>query len=314
MINYLLAKGNTMPTSFNVPVITETKFGGLNLINRGKVRDIYDFGDSLLIVATDRLSAYDVVMGEGIPFKGKVLTQISDYWFAQVGDIVPNHLISTIVYDFPSACKPYWRDLEERTMFVKKTKPLPVECVVRGYLSGSGWKEYRESRSVCGIRLPEGLVESDKLPEPIFTPATKEEVGRHDENITFDRAASMIGKELAERVRDLTIAIYRRAAATAEQKGIIIADTKMEFGTDDKGDLILIDELLTPDSSRFWPMDRYKPGRGQESYDKQYVRDYLDSVKFNRRPPAPRLPEDVIFKTSALYLEALKRLSGKTLI
>jgi phosphoribosylaminoimidazole-succinocarboxamide synthase len=303
-----------MATSFNVPVITETKFGGLNLINRGKVRDIYDFGDALLIVATDRLSAYDVVMGEGIPFKGKVLTQISEYWFEQMVDLVPNHLISSIIYDFPSSCKPYWRDLEERSMLVKKTKPLPIECVVRGYISGSGWKEYKESRSVCGIRLPEGLVESDKLPEPIFTPATKEDVGKHDENITFERAAGMIGKELAERVRDITIAIYKRAAAVAEKKGIIIADTKLEFGIDEKGELILIDELLTPDSSRFWPMDKYKPGKGQESFDKQYVRDYLDSVNFNRKPPAPRLPEDVIFKTSALYLEALKRLSGKTLV
>lgn len=303
-----------MATSFKVPVITETKLGGLTLINRGKVRDIYDFGDALLIVATDRLSAYDVVMGEGIPFKGKVLTQISEFWFEQMADIVPNHLISTIVYDFPSACKPYWRDLEERSMFVKKTKPLPIECVVRGYLSGSGWKEYKESQSVCGIRLPEGLVESDKLPEPIFTPATKEEVGKHDENITFERAVSMVGKELAERVRDITIAIYKRAAAIAERKGIIIADTKLEFGVDEKDNLILIDELLTPDSSRFWPMDKYKPGKGQESFDKQYVRDYLDSVSFNRKPPPPKLPEDVIFKTSALYLEALKRLSGKTLV
>jgi phosphoribosylaminoimidazole-succinocarboxamide synthase len=303
-----------MPTSFNVSVITETKLGGLTLINRGKVRDIYDFGDALLIVATDRLSAYDVVMREGIPFKGKVLTQISEYWFEQMADIVPNHLISTIVYDFPSSCKPHWRDLEERSMYVKKTKPLPIECVVRGYLSGSGWKEYKESRSVCGIPLPEGLVESDKLPEPMFTPATKEEVGKHDENITFERAEDMIGKELAHRVRDITIAIYRRAASIAEQKGIIIADTKLEFGIDDKGELILIDELLTPDSSRFWPMDKYKPGKGQESFDKQFVRDYLDSVKFNRKPPPPKLPEDVIFKTSALYLEALKRLSGKTLV
>lgn len=303
-----------MSTSFKLPVITETKFGGLALINRGKVRDIYDFGDTLLIVATDRLSAYDVIMGEGIPFKGKVLTQISEFWFEQMVDIVPNHLISSIVYDFPSACKPYWRDMEERSMFVKKTKPLPIECVVRGYISGSGWKEYKESRSVCGIRLPDGLVESDKLPEPIFTPATKEDVGKHDENITFERAAGMIGNELAGRVRDITIAIYKRAAAVAEQKGIIIADTKLEFGIDEKGELILIDELLTPDSSRFWPMDKYKPGKGQESFDKQYVRDYLDSVSFNRKPPPPRLPEDVIFKTSALYLEALKRLSGKTLV
>jgi phosphoribosylaminoimidazole-succinocarboxamide synthase len=253
-------------------------------------------------------------MGEGIPFKGKVLTQISDYWFEQMKDVIPNHLISTIVYDFPSVCKPYWGDLEQRSMYVKKTKPLAIECVVRGYLSGSGWKEYKEHQSVCGIALPAGLTESDRLPEPIFTPATKEDVGKHDENIDFARAASIVGKDVAERVRDVSIAIYSRAATIAEQKGIIIADTKMEFGIDDKGELILIDELLTPDSSRFWPKDKYKPGKGQESFDKQFVRDYLDSIGFNRKPPAPRLPEDVIFKTSSLYLEALKRLSGKTLV
>ena len=303
-----------MSSSFKVPVVTETNFSGLKLVNRGKVRDIYDFGDALLIVASDRLSAYDVIMGEGIPFKGKVLTQISDYWFEQMKDVIPNHLISTIVYDFPSLCKPYWGDLEQRSMYVKKTKPLAIECVVRGYLSGSGWKEYKEHQSVCGIALPAGLTESDRLPEPIFTPATKEDVGKHDENIDFARAASIVGKDVAERVRDVSIAIYSRAAAIAEQKGIIIADTKMEFGIDDKGELILIDELLTPDSSRFWPKDKYKPGKGQESFDKQFVRDYLDSIGFNRKPPAPRLPEDVIFKTSSLYLEALKRLSGKTLV
>lgn len=303
-----------MSTSLQVPVITQTNFQTLKLVNRGKVRDIYDFGDSLLIVATDRLSAYDVVMQQGIPFKGKVLTQISDFWFQQTADIVPNHLISTIIYDYPSACKPYWRDLEDRTMYVKKTKPLPVECVVRGYLSGSGWQEYKKTQSVCGIPLPSGLAESGQLPEPIFTPATKEEVGKHDENITFERAADIIGRELAERVRDLSIHIYNRATAMAEEKGIIIADTKLEFGVDEKGALILIDELLTPDSSRFWPKDKYQPGRGQESFDKQFVRDYLDSINFSRKPPAPNLPEDVIFKTSALYLEALKRLSGKTLV
>ena len=303
-----------MSSSFKVPVVTQTNFSGLKLVNRGKVSDIYDFGDALLIVASDRLSAYDVIMGEGIPFKGKVLTQISDYWFEQMKDVIPNHLISTIVYDFPSVCKPYWGDLEQRSMYVKKTKPLAIECVVRGYLSGSGWGEYKEHQSVCGIALPAGLTESDRLPEPIFTPATKEDVGKHDENIDFARAASIVGKDVAERVRDVSIAIYSRAAAIAEQKGIIIADTKMEFGIDDKGELILIDELLTPDSSRFWPKDKYKPGKGQESFDKQFVRDYLDSIGFNRKPPAPRLPEDVIFKTSSLYLEALKRLSGKTLM
>jgi phosphoribosylaminoimidazole-succinocarboxamide synthase len=301
-------------SSFRVPVVTQTSFPTLTLTGRGKVRDIYDFGDSLLIVATDRLSAYDVVMQQGIPFKGKVLTQISDFWFEQTQDVTANHLKSSIVYDFPSACKPYWNDLEQRSMLVKKTKPLPIECVVRGFISGSGWIEYKETQSVCGIKLPPGLVESDRLPEPIFTPATKEEVGKHDENITFERAASMIGKDLAERVRDISLEIYTRAAATAEQKGIIIADTKMEFGLDEKGELILIDELLTPDSSRFWPKDKYQPGKGQASFDKQFVRDYLNSINFNRKPPAPMLPEDVIFKTSALYLEALKRLSGKTLV
>ncbi|MCU0411885.1 MAG: phosphoribosylaminoimidazolesuccinocarboxamide synthase [Bacteroidetes bacterium] len=303
-----------MSTSHQIPVITETNFKDLNLVNRGKVRDIYDFGDSLLIVATDRLSAYDVVMNEGIPLKGKVLTQISEYWFEQTKDLIANHLRSTIIYDFPSACKPYWSDLDGRTMWVRKTKPLPVECVVRGYLAGSGWSEYQKSRSVCGIPLPEGLVESSRLSEPIFTPATKEEKGKHDENISFERMVNIVGKEIAEKVRDLTIALYLRGASIAEKKGIIIADTKMEFGIDANGELILIDELLTPDSSRFWPMDTYAAGKGQESFDKQYVRDYLVSINFNKRPPAPKLPEDVILKTSGLYVEALKRLTGRSLI
>jgi phosphoribosylaminoimidazole-succinocarboxamide synthase len=303
-----------MSTLHTIPVITQTNFPGLKLRNRGKVRDIYEFEDSLLIVATDRISAFDVVMNEGIPFKGKVLTQISEYWFEQTKDIVSNHLISTIVYDFPSVCKPYFRDLEDRSMLVKKTKPLPIECVVRGYLAGSGWVEYQKHQSVCGIKLPPGLVESDRLPEPIFTPATKEELGKHDENISFDRVVAMIGGELAERVRDLSLKVYQRAAAMAEAKGILIADTKMEFGIDEKGALLLIDELLTPDSSRFWPKDHYQPGRSQPSFDKQFVRDYLISIDFNRKPPPPKLPEEVIFKTSALYLEALKRLSGKSLM
>ncbi|MEX0737129.1 MAG: phosphoribosylaminoimidazolesuccinocarboxamide synthase [Bacteroidota bacterium] len=297
-----------------VPVITQTKFPGLTLLNRGKVRDIYDFGDSLLIVATDRISAYDVIMPNGIPYKGKVLTQISGFWFAMMEDIVPNHLISNLTYDFPPACKPYWRALEDRSMLVRKAKPLPVECVVRGYLSGSGWVEYQKSGTICGIKLPPGLVESQKLPEPIFTPATKEEVGTHDENISFDRMVERIGHETAKKVRDLSISIYQRAARFAESKGILLADTKMEFGIDGNGAIMIIDELLTPDSSRFWPKDRYQPGRGQESFDKQFVRDYLNSVAFNRKPPGPTLPEDVVLKTSALYLEALKRLSGKTLL
>jgi phosphoribosylaminoimidazole-succinocarboxamide synthase len=297
-----------------VPVILRTELAGLNLLNRGKVRDLYDGGDGLLMVATDRLSAYDVVMKQGIPYKGKVLTKISEFWFEMMADIVPHHLISTIVYDFPRECRPHWAALEDRTMFVKKTKPLTIECVVRGYLSGSGWVEYQENQTVCGIKLPAGLVESDELPEPMFTPATKEEVGSHDINISFDEAATRVGGELAERVRSHSIAIYRRAAEFARAKGIIIADTKMEFGLLPSGALILIDELLTPDSSRFWPQDRYQPGRAQASYDKQFVRDYLNSIRFNRKPPAPELPEEIIFKTSALYLEALKKLATIELV
>jgi phosphoribosylaminoimidazole-succinocarboxamide synthase len=298
----------------NVPVLLETNFSGLRLVNRGKVRDLYDFGEALLIVATDRLSAYDVIMGQGIPFKGKVLTKISYYWFEQTQQIIPNHLISDVVYDFPPACKPHWRELEDRSMLVKKTKPLPVECVVRGYLSGSGWEEYQRSGAVCGIALPQGLQESDKLPEPIFTPATKEEKGKHDENIPFDRMAGIVGAELAAQVRDVSIAIYRHCAAIAETKGIIIADTKLEFGIDAAGTLTLIDELLTPDSSRFWPKNSYMPGQSQKSYDKQFVRDYLNSIGFNRKPPAPKLPEEVIFRTAGLYLEALKQLTGRELV
>jgi phosphoribosylaminoimidazole-succinocarboxamide synthase len=295
-------------------VITQTQLPGLKLLNRGKVRDIYDFGDSLLIVATDRISAFDVVMNEGIPYKGKVLTQISDFWFEQTKDIVQNHLISSLVYDFPPECKPYWNILNDRSMFVKKTKTLPVECIVRGYLSGSGWIEYKKNQIVCGIQLPEGLAESCKLPAPIFTPTTKEEVGKHDENISFEHMCDMIGRELANKVRAVSLEVYKQGAKLAEQKGILIADTKMEFGVDNNGGLILIDELLTPDSSRFWPQDKYEPGRGQESFDKQFVRDYLLSINFSKKPPAPKLPDEVILKTSALYLEALKKLSGRTLV
>jgi phosphoribosylaminoimidazole-succinocarboxamide synthase len=296
------------------PVITQTNFSGLKLVNRGKVRDLYDLGDSLLIVTTDRLSAYDVVMSQGIPYKGKVLNKISEFWFEKTKDIIRNHLLSTIVYDFPSSCKPYWHDMENRTMMVKKTKPLPVECVVRGYLSGSGWAEYQESGEVCGTKLPKGLLESSRLAVPIFTPATKEEQGKHDENITFDRMAGIIGTELAKKVRDVSLKIYKRGVELAEPKGIIIADTKMEFGLDENDELILIDELLTPDSSRFWPKRKYEPGRGQESFDKQFVRDYLVSIKFNKKPPAPKLPDDIILKTSGLYLQALQQLTGQTLV
>jgi phosphoribosylaminoimidazole-succinocarboxamide synthase len=302
-----------MSASFQEPVVTTTDFAGLKLRLRGKVRDVYEFPESLLIVATDRLSAFDVVMPQGIPFKGKVLTSISEFWFGKMTDIVPNHLLSTIVYDFPSECKPHWAGLEGRSMWVKKTKPLPVECVVRGYLSGSGWLEYKERGTVCGIRLPKGLTESAKLPEPIFTPATKEEAGKHDENIPFERMVDIVGKDLAEKVRDLSMQIYSRGAALAEGKGIIIADTKMEFGIDKDGTLTLIDELLTPDSSRFWPKDQYEPGQAQPSYDKQFVRDYLLSINFNKRPPGPKLPEEIIYKTSSLYLQALKILTGRTM-
>jgi phosphoribosylaminoimidazole-succinocarboxamide synthase len=289
--------------------ISETSFSNLQFFKRGKVRDVYDLGEHLLIVATDRLSAYDVVMPQPIPYKGKVLTQVSNYWFEVMSDIVPNHIVTTRVEEFPKECRPYAATLRGRSVVVKKAAPLSIECVARGYLSGSGWAEYQASRSVCGIDLPEGLVESAQLPEPIFTPATKAEVG-HDENIDFTRAASIVGEKTAARVRELTLAIYRRACAIAEGKGIIIADTKMEFGLLN-GQIILIDELLTPDSSRFWPRAGYAPGGAQPSYDKQYVRDYLLSVKFNKRPPGPMLPEEVVRKTSELYRAALKALTGK---
>lgn len=303
-----------MTRNIEESVVLQTDFSGLGRPRRGKVRDIYDLGDSLLIVATDRLSAFDVIMPQGIPFKGKVLTKISEFWFEQTRSIIRNHVKSAIVYDYPGSCKPYWDQLADRSMLVQKTKPLPVECVVRGYLSGSGWFDYRNTGKVCGISLPSGLLESSKLPEPIFTPATKEEAGSHDQNISFEEMASRIGKELAERVRDHAIAIYTSGVRLAEQKGIIIADTKMEFGMDDNGELVLIDELLTPDSSRFWPKEKYRPGGAQPSFDKQFVRDYLLSIHFDKKPPGPQLPEEVIHKTSALYLDALRILAGKTLM
>ncbi len=305
----------TSTTTASKPVL-QTNFPNLRLARRGKVRDVYDLGEHLLIVATDRLSAFDVVMGQPIPNKGKVLTQISNFWFERMRDVLPNHIVETSVEKFPPECRPYADVLRGRSILVKKAKPLAIECVVRGYLSGSGWEEYKKSRSVCGIALPGGLVESSKLPEPIFTPATKAEVG-HDENIDFERAAKIVGSESAQKVRDYTIAIYNRAVKLAEEKGIIIADTKMEFGlfpaSGGKAALILIDELLTPDSSRFWPRETYEPGRAQESFDKQYVRDYLLSIRFNKQPPAPELPAEVIRKTSELYLRALKQLTGRDL-
>lgn len=289
--------------------VTETDFAGLSLRQRGKVRDIYDLGDSLLMIATDRISAFDVVMPDPVPDKGKVLTQISLFWFDVMKEMVPNHVITSNVDAYPKACKPYADVLRGRSMLVKKAAPLPIECVVRGYLSGSGWKSYQKTRTVCGIHLPDGLIESDKLPEPLFTPSTKAEIGLHDENIDFDASAKLIGKPLAERVKALSLAIYLKGVEIAASKGIIIADTKFEFGL--MGDeLILIDEVLTPDSSRFWPKASYKPGGSPESFDKQFVRDYLLSIKWNQKPPAPRLPEQVIEGTRKKYLEALQLIAG----
>jgi phosphoribosylaminoimidazole-succinocarboxamide synthase len=290
-------------------VVYHTDFPGLNLLKRGKVRDVYDFGDRLLIVATDRLSAFDVVMPDPIPGKGEILTQISLFWFDQVKDIVRNHLISSDVNDYPEACRPYAETLAGRSMQVTKTEPLAIECVVRGYLSGSGWKSYQKDRTVCGISLPDGLRESDRLPEPIFTPSTKAEAGQHDINISFDEAANIAGRETTEKARDLSLAIYRRGVEVADARGIIIADTKFEFGFVD-GELILIDEVLTPDSSRFWPRDGYAPGGPQQSFDKQYVRDYLLSLNWDHKPPAPDLPPDVVANTRKKYSEALDLLVG----
>ena len=289
--------------------VYQTDFPTLKFLKRGKVRDMYDLGEHYLIVATDRLSAFDVVMPQPIPDKGKVLTQISNYWFGAMKSVIPHHVVATKVDDFPAVCRPYREQLAGRSVLVKKAMPLSVECIVRGYLAGSGWNEYKKSKTVCGISLPEGLVESSRLPESIFTPSTKADVG-HDENISFADAAVKIGKEVAERVRDAAITIYKKACQMAEPHGIIIADTKMEFGFF-AGDLILIDELLTPDSSRFWPKMKYKAGVSQESFDKQYVRDYLLSINFNKRPPGPTLPDEVIHRTSQLYREALKLLTGK---
>jgi phosphoribosylaminoimidazole-succinocarboxamide synthase len=293
-------------------VISTTQFKSLKLKGRGKVRDIYDLGDKLLIVATDRVSAFDVVMPNPIPYKGKVLTQLSKFWFGLTQRIVPNHVISTEVGEFPKECQPYKEILEERSMLVMKADPLPIECVVRGYLSGSGWQEYQQTGEVCGIKFPKGLLESSKLEEPIFTPATKAEVGLHDENISFERVEKIVGKELAHRLRFLSLAIYVKARDFAEQRGILIADTKMEFGIKD-GKLLLIDELLTPDSSRFWPKEDYQPGGSPKSFDKQFLRDYLLSIQWGKNPPAPELPEEIIQKTQEKYLEAYERLVGRPL-
>jgi phosphoribosylaminoimidazole-succinocarboxamide synthase len=305
-------KGDLREASMASNVISMTEFKFLKLKGRGKVRDIYDLGDRLLIVATDRISAFDVVMPNPIPDKGRVLTQLSKFWFNLTKEIVPNHVISTEVKDFSEECRPYQKILRDRSMLVVKTDVLPIECVVRGYLSGSGWEEYKRASEVCSIPLPKGLVESSKLEEPIFTPATKAEIGLHDENITFGKVEKIVGKDLAQRLKSLSLAIYQKARDFAEGKGILIADTKMEFGIKD-GKLLLIDELLTPDSSRFWPRDDYRPGGSQKSFDKQFLRDYLLSIHWDKNPPAPPLPEEIIQKTREKYLEAYERLVGRPL-
>ena len=290
-------------------VIRETHFSGIMPAARGKVRDIYDLGDKLLIVATDRLSAFDVVLPTPIPDKGRVLTQLSLFWFNLLKDVAPNHVLSAT--DFPAPFDSHKDDLAGRSMVVRKAQPLPIECVVRGYVSGSGWKDYRATGKICGIALPVGLRESDRLPQPIFTPATKAAVG-HDENISFEQAASLVGKELAERVRAISLEIYRRASAYAEPRGILLADTKFEFGLF-HNDLIWIDEALTPDSSRFWPAAQYKPGGPQPSFDKQFVRDYLERIQWPKTPPGPELPAEVVAATRAKYREAYRILAGREL-
>jgi phosphoribosylaminoimidazole-succinocarboxamide synthase len=284
---------------------------GIAKLKSGKVREMFDLGDSLLMVASDRLSAFDVIMPNGIPRKGEVLTQISHFWFDLTEKLVPNHRLLRANDPLPAKLQPFAAQISRRSMVVKKAEPLAIECVVRGYLAGSGWKEYKSAQTVCGIRLPPGLTESDKLPQPIFTPATKAETG-HDENISFEQAANIVGPAIADKARELSLKIYQQAADYARQRGIIIADTKFEFGLFG-GQLILIDEVLTPDSSRFWPADQYQPGKGQPSFDKQFVRDYLETLAWDKRPPGPTLPDDVIAHTTAKYLEAYERITGRTL-
>jgi phosphoribosylaminoimidazole-succinocarboxamide synthase len=308
-------------TVLSTAPLLETSLDGLSLDRRGKVRDVYDIalpsgGDGLLIVATDRISAFDYVLGSGIPDKGKVLTQLSGFWFERMGDLVPHHLIALDVNAFPEPARRHADVLRGRTMLVRKTNPIPIECVARGFLSGSGWKEYQQSGSVCGVKLPPGLRESDRLPEPIFTPATKAESG-HDVNISEDEAGRIVGRELIARLKALTLEIYRRGCQHAESKGIIIADTKFEFGLVGGGhpatDVVLIDEVLTPDSSRFWPAADYEPGHGQPSFDKQFVRDYLEEIRWNKQPPVPSLPDHVIARTREKYIDAFRLLSGREL-
>jgi len=286
--------------------LKSTSLDGINLFKKGKVRDVYDLNDELLIVSTDRISCFDVILPTAIPRKGEVLTRLSTFWFGFTKDIVANHLITADVDNFPQSLAEYREILKDRSMLVKKTESIPVECVVRGYLSGSGWKEYKETQSICGINLPAGLKESEKLPEPIFTPATKEDAG-HDINVTQEYIEEKIGKDVAATLKDISIALYRKASEYAESRGIIISDTKFEFGKLG-GEIILIDELLTPDSSRFWPMDEYKPGRPQKSFDKQFVRDYLETLEWDKTPPAPELPEEIVTRTTRKYLQAVEML------
>jgi phosphoribosylaminoimidazole-succinocarboxamide synthase len=301
-----------MTTETLDPVLLQTDFPELELFASGKVRDVYQVGsDHLLFVATDRISAFDYVLATGIPHKGRVLTQISLFWFDFLQDVVPNHVVTADVARYPAEVQKYADQLRGRSMLVRRADMFPVECVVRGYLSGSGWKEYRATGSVCGIQLPSGLRESDELPEPIFTPATKATTG-HDENISFEQMIKLVDPRDARQLRDLSLDIYRRAAAHARQKGIIIADTKFEFGRTAAG-ITIADEVLTPDSSRFWPADKYSPGMSQQSYDKQYVRDYLEEIRWNKQPPAPALPAEVARKTSDKYVEAYRRLTGREL-
>ena len=289
-------------------VVYETDFPNLNLLKKGKVRDVYDLGEHLLMVASDRISAFDVVMPNPIPDKGRILTKISLFWFDIMKSLVENHVVSSNVEEYPESCRPYAESLKERSMLVKKAEPLAVECIVRGYISGSGWNSYQKDCTVCGIRLPEGLKESEKLPESIFTPSTKADVG-HDINIDFEEASKLIGAELAEKARSLSLTVFQKGAELAAERGIIIADTKFEFGKVGN-DLILIDEVLTPDSSRFWPKSSYEPGQSQKSFDKQYLRDYLNTLNWDKTPPAPTLPEDVIENTRNKYLEALTILTN----
>jgi phosphoribosylaminoimidazole-succinocarboxamide synthase len=295
----------------NNQTVLQLELPGIKKLKSGKVREVFDLGDSLLFVASDRISAFDVIMPNGIPRKGEVLTQLSYFWFAQTQSFQPNQLLSRADDPLPKNLQPFAAQIGRRSMIVKKCQPLAIECVVRGYLAGSGWKEYQKTQTVCGIKLPLGLKESSELPEPIFTPATKAETG-HDENISFEEAKKIVGDEIAEQARASSLKIYKSAREYARQRGIIIADTKFEFGLDN-GKLILIDEVLTPDSSRFWPADQYVPGKGQPSFDKQFVRDYLETLDWDKNPPGPKLPDDVVAKSTAKYLEAYEKITGQKL-